>query len=404
MHPPEVGPPSPDAPSPPAANPAATTRIDRRTFLIAAGGAAAYATLRPYAAWARKVSETLPPLQPWSVPDQAPADELERARALIGAAVLAPSHWNTQPWRFEVDGPSVRLLADPRRALPVTDPDQRAMRVSLGAALENLLIACRAWALRPTVSYERIDAPGAAIASVTWSAGGPVRDRALYAAIPDRRTNRHEYDGRGLFAENRAALSAQVPDDFRLHWIDDRAAMRSIADLAFEAVRDQILDRRAQAECFGWMRLGDDDSRRHADGVSIDALDLGGPAKWFAGHYFHPDGWLLGQGAGSLAKRARDGIRSAGALALLTLTPRREELWVAGGQAYERMALKATQLGIAMQAIDAPLEIPRYRVDLMRRFGANGEEPLVFVRLGHAKPPDPSPRRSTALVSSLRKA
>ena len=381
-----------------------TLRIDRRRFLVLAGSVAAYSALRPYTAWARKVGATLPPLQPWTLPDQAPADELERARALIGAAVLAPSHWNAQPWRFEVEGSVIRLLADPRRALPVTDPHQRAMRISLGAALENLLVAGRAWGLRPSVTYRPLDDPTGAVADIDWAAGEALRDRTLFGAIAARRTNRREYDGRGLFRENRAALSAQVPDEFRVRWVDDPGVMRSLADLAHDAVHDQILDRRAQAECFAWMRFGDGAARRRADGISIDALDLGGPSKWFAGRYFNPRSWFLGQGAGTLAKRARDGIRSAGAAALLTAPLQRADIWVAGGQAYERLALKATQLGIAHQPIDAPIEVDRYRGDLLRQFGAVGEEPLMFVRFGHAEPPPPTERRGVAAVASFRKA
>src|SRR5262245_13324161 len=185
--------------------------IDRRRFLIVVGGAAASAALRPYAALARKAGD-LPPLQSWSLPSRAPTDEAELARALIGAAVLAPSHWNTQPWRFEVERSVIRVLGDPQRALPVADPDQRAMRISLGAALENLLVAARAWGLRPTVTYGTPGDATGIVAEVAWADGVSPRDRALFHAIVERRTNRHGYDGRGLFRENRAALSVQVSE------------------------------------------------------------------------------------------------------------------------------------------------------------------------------------------------
>ena len=377
--------------------------IDRRRFLIVVAGAGAYAALRPYAALARKAGGGLPPLQSWSLPDRPPAEEVEVARALIGAAVLAPSHWNSQPWRFEVDGPLIRLLADPARALPITDPEQRSMRISLGAALENLLVAARAWGLRPTVTYRPPRDAAGVMAEIAWTAGEVPRDRALFHAIAERRTNRKDYDERGLFRENRAALSVQVPGDFRLYWIDDREQIRAIGQLAHDAVHEQVLDRRAQAERFAWMRF-DDQARERGDGLSVDALDLGGPAKWFAGRYFNPRSWLLGQGAGSLGKQARDGVRSAGALALLTAPVRREESWLLGGQVYERFALKATQLGIAHQPINAPIEQERYRPELLRRFGASGEDPLMFMRLGHADRPPAIERRGVALVASLRKA
>jgi hypothetical protein len=377
--------------------------LDRRRFLIVVAGAGAYAALRPYAALADKAGGTLPPLQPWSLPERAPAEEIEVARALIGAAVLAPSHWNTQPWRFEVEGPLIRLLADPQRALPITDPEQRAMRISLGAALENLLVAARAWGLRPTVTYPPPRDASGVVAEIAWAAGETPRDRSLFHAIAERRTNRNGYDERGLFLENRAALSVQVPEDFRLYWIDDRAQMRAISDIVHDAAHEQVMDRRAQAERFSWMRF-DDQARERGDGVAVDALGLGGPAKWLAGRYFNPRSWFLGQGAGSLAKQVRDGVRSSGALALLTSPVRREEAWLLGGQVYERFALKATQLGIAHQPINAPIEQDRYRPELLRRFGASGEDPLMFVRLGHADQPGATERRGVALVASLRKA
>jgi nitroreductase len=371
--------------------------------MIVVAGAAAYAALRPWGALARKTSPALPPLQPWSLPDRAPADEVETARALIGAAVLAPSYWNTQPWRFEVEGTLIRLLGDPLRTLPLTDPDRRALRLSLGAALENLLVAARAWGLRPTVIYRTARDAGDAVAEVAWSAGEPPRDRGLFEAIVERRTNRYDYDGRGLFRENRAALSVQVPEGFRLHWIDDRDEIHAIGQLAHDAVREQVLDKRAQAERFAWMRF-DDQARERADGLSIRALDLGGPAKWFAGRYFNPRSWLLGQGAGSLGKKARGGVRSSGALVLLTAPAQRSESLVVGGQVYQRLALKATQLGIAHQPISALVEQERFRSETLGRFGAQGETPLMFVRLGHADRPRPTERRGVALVASFRKA
>ena len=195
-------------------------RPGRREFLVVAGGAAAYAALRPAAAWARRVRGAAAPLQPWTLPAEAPAAALDLARALIGAAVLAPSLWNSQPWRFEVDPGRIRLLADAQRALPLGDPDRRNMMVALGAALENLLVTARAYGLQPTVRYRPNDGARGAVAEVTWTNGGPRRDRDLFVVVAARRTNRRNYDGRGLLPQIRAQLSAQVADGPRLYWLD----------------------------------------------------------------------------------------------------------------------------------------------------------------------------------------
>jgi hypothetical protein len=380
-----------------------TVSIDRRRFLILAGGAAAYAALRPHAAWAKKLAREPLALQPWTLPRSAPADPIELQRALIGAAILAPSHWNSQPWRFEADTDAIRLVADVRRALPVTDPDRRWMMASLGAALENMLVASRAYGLITTVKYLPNGGRGDVVAEVSWVPGDVRRDRAYFSAIPERRTNRRNYDGRGLFMENRAKVSAQVPDGVQLHWIDERRQLEEIADLVRDSVRDQTYNEAYQRERFGWMRLSEGQVREHGDGVYIESLDVGGPARWFAGSYFDPGSWFLRFGAESAGKQARAQVRSAGALALLTSSQASEADWLKAGQTYERIALRCTQLGISHQPINQPLLEEKSRDELARRFGSGNESPLMLVRMGHAKPPDATPRRAVALVASFRK-
>ncbi len=380
--------------------------VARRRILVLAGGLAAYAAVRPHLAWARRLAAAgpnAPPplLQPWSLPDDPPRDPVDLVRALTGAAVLAPSEWNAQPWRFEAEGRSIRVVTDPRRALPYLDGDQRGLHLSLGAALENLLIAARAWGLQPAATYFPRSAQPGVVAEVTWTPGGPRRDRPLFGVIPERRTNRRGFDGRGIFPQNRAQLIAQIPEMLRLHWLDDRDALGDVADLVSESVREQMLDPRMQREQYAWMRF-DDDARRRGDGVPLDALEVSTLSRFMARRYYHPDSWFLRFGADGAAKQARGQVRSAGAVALISAPQKNPATCVAAGQAFERFALKATQLGIAHQALSAPIEVERHRGEVIRRFGAQGEEPLLLVRLGHAGRPDPTPRRSAWVVTSFR--
>ena len=371
--------------------------------MVLAGGTAAYLALRPHLAWARKVAQGVPTLQAWELPGEPPRDEVERARALIGAAVLAPSTWNSQPWQFEVDGETIRLLADPRRAMPIIDPTRKSMMISLGAALENLLITARAYGLMPTVDYFPRGLGNPVVAEITLANGDLRRDRGLFHAIPDRRTNRRQYDGRGIFPENRAQLTAQVPENYRLHWMNDRDDIRELAQIAKQAAEARVLDRRAETEQLAWMRFGEDEARKRGDGVTVDALELEGLARWLAGRYFSPRSWFLRFGAQVAGKRARDGFRSAGAVALLTSTQTGENAWLMGGQTYERFALCATALGIAQHPINESIDTDRYRGEVLKRFtAAPAEEPLMLVRLGHARLPGPAVRRSVMVVASFR--
>jgi nitroreductase len=67
----------------------------------------------------------------------------EKLRFLLGYAILAPSGHNTQPWLFRIIDDRVELYADRTRALPVVDPEDRALTISCGASLFHLHIAMK---------------------------------------------------------------------------------------------------------------------------------------------------------------------------------------------------------------------------------------------------------------------
>src|SRR5690242_13091512 len=74
-----------------------------------------------------------------------PAQPLDttNVKALVSAAAAAPSLHNAQPWLFRHhrEAGTVELRADLTRAMPHTDPDNRALHLGCGAALFNLRVA-----------------------------------------------------------------------------------------------------------------------------------------------------------------------------------------------------------------------------------------------------------------------
>ncbi len=385
-----------------------TLTLDRRRFLVLMGGAAIATALPPSLVQAARHADRLA-LQPWSLPDALPADEHEAVAALVGAAILAPSHWNSQPWRFEYADGELRLVLDPARTLPGCDPDQRFAQMSLGAALENLLVAARAWGQQPTVKHlpwGLTSRPGAPLvaASISWTSVEPRRDRTLFAALAERRSNARTYDSRGLTLAQRAALLSQVPDEARLHWIDDRAGRARVADIVSDAAVACSRDPRVRADHQAWLRTSDGDVRRHGDGVTIERLGYDGPLGWLAERGLRPGGHLRRFGLSWLGHETAELVRASGALALLSAPQRSDAGAIVAGQAYERLALKATTLGLAQQPLSVATQHDASRERLARAFGAAGEEPLLLVRFGHAKPVPPAPRRAAALVTSWHRA
>ncbi|HET8797964.1 MAG TPA: nitroreductase, partial [Thermoanaerobaculia bacterium] len=85
-----------------------------------------------------------PRVHPYLV-DEAEFYEIEeparQKEFLLRYAVLAPSGHNTQPWAFRAAGETVEVFADYSRRLPVADPHDRELMISIGAAIANLRIA-----------------------------------------------------------------------------------------------------------------------------------------------------------------------------------------------------------------------------------------------------------------------
>ena len=94
--------------------------------------------------------------EPWSVKEsdfpQNGSSE-ERAAFLLNYAILAPSIYNTQPWRFYVSPDEILIFVDESRWLKAADGNKREMYLAIGGAIENLIIAADHFGYKSNVSY-----------------------------------------------------------------------------------------------------------------------------------------------------------------------------------------------------------------------------------------------------------
>ncbi|UPV76385.1 nitroreductase family protein (plasmid) [Halorussus limi] len=368
------------------------TRAHERTSALSRVGEAVGETLGRVSLRRRWVGGN----RPWRVSASAfpSAGTLEeRARFLIRFAVLAPSSHNTQPWLFTVDEGEVRLFADLDRWLSVADHDKRELYLSLGAALENLLVAAEHFGLGHEVTYlpgsdgthaatvRLSESPSADSDSGKQSAEvrsehGEVpnehdevpsgyRGSRLFTAIPHRRTSRGRFRDKSIPTADLRALERHcVEDDVSLQLVADPETLESIADLTARANRRLYADYAYRRELGRWVgrgAFGDLWPVAKVGKVAVTYLNLG-------------------------RQRARkDGraIREAPVVAFLRTDGDDRRSRIRAGQAYERLSLLATALGVGNHPVSALLEVENLRRELTDLLGRSDRPVQHFFRLGY---------------------
>jgi nitroreductase len=314
---------------------------------------------------------------------------------LLLQASLAPSGHNTQPWRFSTAPGVIRIHPDHHRRLPVVDPDDHALYISLGCALENLLIAAAHHGLSAQVDVFPDDEPGECL-RIRLSPSAHAGDASLYTAIPRRQSNRRMYDGKPIPADHLTRLLAtHIEDSVTLKPFETRRPeVEPIIEFVKEGNRAQFSDPAFVEELVSWIRFNPREVRAHQDGLTTTALGFPPVPRWLGRfimtHLVTPEGE---------ARRQEKAIRGS-ALLLLFIAHRDERRdWVALGQSFQRVALTATSLGISHAHVNMPCEVLPVRRRLAQHLELpNGQQPLLLVRLGYAKPLAPAPRRPVETV------
>jgi hypothetical protein len=311
-------------------------------------------------------------LDAWSVsatdfPSFAPLQE--RLKFLVRYAILAPSSHNTEPWQFRVRDDRIDVLLDFSRWLKVADDDQRELHISVGCALENLLVAAERFGLsHHCVLLPNTDDPSLA-ATVKFHESettASCRPSTLFDMITVRHTNHQRYQDR------------VIPND--------------VLQLAHESCRE---------EGIRLYLTSDPEIRRQVDALVIqaDAIEFADPAfreelAFWIGQGAFGTGWLMSK-IGKLAvsyidigksqgKKDSEILMSSPTLGLISSERdgRKSQLQV--GQVYQRISLLVASYGIWCQPISQIVQIPELKAklnSLMPESGLIAQHPF---RIGYA--------------------
>ena len=309
-------------------------------------------------------------------------------RELIRYATLAPSGHNTQPWIFSIVENTIRVYPDYSRKLSVADPDNRELFISLGCAIENLLIAARHVGLEGHIEYNpQWDSTESLV--VVFS---PVRNSAsniLFDAIPKRHTNRRPFNLLPISVKEFKKLDLiPLEDGISKILITDRKDFMPVIEMATAATKAQWEKDGFKKELSNWLRFNDAEIARSKDGLTVHALNKTSVPGWLGRMFLR----FFADGDSEAAKEA-DLLKSASALMLLVSDKDDKNAWVDLGRSFERLALAATALNIMHAHHNQPCEVPEVKLELASHLSVGDAYPQLLVRLGYTKPMPHSPRR-----------
>lgn len=305
----------------------------------------------------------------------------ERARWMIGRAVLAPSSHNTQPWFFRLSESAIDLWADRTRALPANDPEDRELAISCGCALMNVRIAASSDGVGVQVQLlpEPEEPDLLARVSLSEQSIASAEDSELAAFIETRRTYRKRFAPRAVGASALEHLiDAAKREGARLLPLSSEEARHQAAALVAEGDAAQWANSSWRRELAAWMH-----PRRRGDGLTVPALAV--PVAQLVVRTFD-----MGGGVGA---KDRQLAEASPLLAVLSTDSDDPRNWLRAGQALQRVLLTGCILGLQASYLNQPVQVASLRPRLQDLVGAGF--PQMLLRLGYPlEEIPPAPRRA----------
>jgi len=307
---------------------------------------------------------------PWQIsPEDFPWEgtPVERLKFLVGFAILAPSLHNTQPWVFSLGEDAIRVFVDTTRWLRTVDEDQRDLHVSVGCALENLLVAASHFGYRYEVDYFPSPHNSTLVATVRLVAGDSglsPREDPLFAAIRSRSTDHRDFS----------------PEPVPFHLIQTLKGCCTEQGIVLLTSTDRNLLREVDA------LLLHADALHFADPAYREVLAYGLKQNVFDTH------WLLSKLSQLAASHLRHTnsqvkpefqiLKDSPLLGILVTEQDDPLIWIKVGQVFERIFLTAVSLGLRVEPMTHVLQLPTTKSALAALPLMQGRIPQILFRLG----------------------
>jgi len=319
----------------------------------------------------------------------------EQCAFLLRYVILSPSTHNTQPWRFAILPEGIEIYGDYTRRMPVVDPGNRELLMSVGAAIFTLRVVAERFGLFCRVSYNYSGDSERPLATIALTPKLPTGRGdegmvSLFSSIVRRHTNRNPFllsripesllgHIRGLEAGPRTSL----------HVSTDGRVNQRVGELVAAAERMQLADPAFRSDLAEWIRPN---WTQKSDGITGAALGVNSVVAAVGA-------WTTKVVDLGRLRAAADKNLCIEAPGLIVLQGEDSvPHWLEAGELLQKMLLTLTREGLHHSYFNMPVQVPDLRVQLRALLGL-AAWPQILLRVGFClTAPAITPRRSVEEV------
>lgn len=316
---------------------------------------------------------------------------------LVRFGILAPSSHNTQPWKFEIESGGIILAPNLERSLPHSDTNNRQLYISLGCALENILVAADYYGLKNSIEYVLHDeTPRIKIVLEESILIRKEQTRKhLVFAIPRRCVNRGKYANEFPDENLRVLTRGFGNSNIKIHTIREETPRMKIGDITVRAGITAMDDQNFRRELSCYVK---NNMTKSFVGMPAFGMGIPTPVSFLAPFLVR----RLNMNKKAQKKDRDLLIKFTPVFCIITTRNDDAQGWIEAGRTYEQIALRATAAQTATAPMAAAIQIGDFYKELQ---GILSDEyrPQVFFRLGYGtKTVRHSPRLSVEEVIELK--
>lgn len=271
---------------------------------------------------------------------------------IIADGVYAPSGENCQPWRFEVSGNKVSIFNVPEADLSLYNSKQKGSYIAHGALIENMDISAQYHGYSLDISFFPQPADDTHIADMFFEKG-QMKDASLYNVITKRCTNRKNFTGEKLSAEQKKSLkdAVETSSDAKLILVDEDVKVKALG-LALGLHEQVLFENKSLHDFFYEHVLWNDKDEYKSGGFYFKTLEFLphqlGPVKLFKK-------WPLLSLLNPILKISKmigkengEKYGKSGTIGVITMTSSDKKDYVQVGRSIQKMWLTAEQNSLAL--------------------------------------------------------